>query len=119
MENWIHKKTGSHSIAATGMHGIVAAQHDPEFKKILNAIDLVVTDGMPLGWLGRRRGYDLPHRVYGPDLMLAFCEQTQGRGYRHFFYGGEHRVADQLAESLKRRFPGLHVAGTHSPPFVL
>src|SRR6266436_1360566 len=59
MKEWIRKKAGCHSIAATGMHGIVEAQHDPEFKQILRATDLVVPDGMPLVWLGRRRGHVL------------------------------------------------------------
>lgn len=117
MKEWIRGKKGCHSIAATGMHGIVEAQHDPELKQILNATDLVVPDGMPLVWLGRRRGHSLPQRVYGPDLLLAFCEETQAQGYRHFFYGGEPGVPEQLAGSLKRRFPGIQVAGTFSPPF--
>jgi len=79
--------------------------------------DLVVPDGMPLVWLGRRRGHHLPRRVYGPDLMLEFCEKTAGRGYRHFFYGGEPDVPERLADSLKRRFPTMEVCGTFSPPF--
>lgn len=117
MEEWIHDRGGCHSIAATSMHGIVEAQRDPTFKETLNSTDLVVADGMPLIWLGRRAGYHLPRRVYGPDLMLAFCEQTAGRGYRHFFYGGEPGVPERLAESLKRCFPTLEVCGTLSPPF--
>jgi N-acetylglucosaminyldiphosphoundecaprenol N-acetyl-beta-D-mannosaminyltransferase len=117
MEEWIHDRAGCHSIAATSMHGIVEAQRDPAFKKTLNSTDLVVPDGMPLVWLGRRAGYHLPRRVYGPDLMLAFCEQTASRGYRHFLYGGEPGVPEHLAESLKRRFPAMEVCGTFSPPF--
>ena len=117
MEEWIKEKAACHSIAATGMHGIVEAQRDSSFEEILNATDLVVPDGMPLVWLGRRRGYNLPRRVYGPELMLAFCEQTQEKSYRHFFYGGEPGVAEQLAKSLNRRFPAMQVAGTYSPPF--
>lgn len=117
MAQWIRERRGCHTIAPTGMHGNVEAQRNPEFKGILNTTDLVVPDGMPLVWLGRRRGYDLPQRVYGPELLLAFSEQTQPEGYRHFFYGGGPGVAERLAESLKRRFPGLRVAGTFSPPF--
>lgn len=117
MERWIRNRAGCHSIAATSMHGIVEAQRDPTFKEALNSTDLVVPDGMPLVWLGRRAGCQLPRRVYGPDLMLAFCEQTAGHGYRHFFYGGEPGVAERLAESLRRRFPALEVCGTFSPPF--
>jgi N-acetylglucosaminyldiphosphoundecaprenol N-acetyl-beta-D-mannosaminyltransferase len=49
--------------------------------------------------------------------MLAFCEQTAGLGYRHFFYGGEPGVPERLAESLKRRFPAMEICGTFSPPF--
>lgn len=116
MENWIHER-GSHTIAATGMHGVMEAQHDPAFKTILNTSDLIVPDGMPLVWLGRRRGFYLPHRVYGPNLLLAFCEATRRRPYRHFFYGGAPGVAARLAESLQRRFPGLEIAGAFSPPF--
>jgi len=117
MKEWIRERDRCHSIAATGMHGVVEAQHDPELKQILNATDLVVPDGMPVVWLGRRQGYPLRTRVYGPDLFLAFCEQSAGQGYRQFFYGGEPGGAERLAESLKARFPGLNVVGTYSPPF--
>lgn len=118
MEKWIREKTGCHSIAATGMNGIVEAQHDAAFKQVLNATDLVVPDGMPLVWLGRHRGHFLPRRVYGPDLLLAFCEKTEGRGYRHFFYGAEREpdVPVRLAEILKGGFPGTTVVGTYSRP---
>jgi N-acetylglucosaminyldiphosphoundecaprenol N-acetyl-beta-D-mannosaminyltransferase len=118
MEEWIcdRSRCRSHTIAPTGMHGIVEAQHDPSFKEILNSADAVVPDGMPLVWLGRRRGHHLPRRVYGPDLMLEFCEKTVGCGYRHFFYGGEPGVPGRLAEALKRRFPEIQVCGTFSPP---
>ena len=117
MEKWIHDRGHCGTVAATSMHGIVEAQHDPSFKEILNSMDAVVPDGMPLVWLGRRRGHYLPRRVYGPDLMLEFCEKTPGSGYRHFFYGGEPGVPERLAESLKRRFPSMEVCGTFSPPF--
>ena len=117
MEEWIRDRGRCHTIAPTSMHGIVEAQQDPSFKEILNSTDAVVPDGMPLVWLGRRRGLQLPRRVYGPDLLLEFCKKTVGSGYRHFFYGGEPDVPERLAESLKRRFPAIEVCGTFSPPF--
>jgi N-acetylglucosaminyldiphosphoundecaprenol N-acetyl-beta-D-mannosaminyltransferase len=116
MESWMSDRTRCHTVAPTGMHGIVEAQHDPSFKKILNSTDAVVPDGMPLVWLGRRKGHYLPRRVYGPDLLLEFCERTAERRYRHFFYGGEPTVPEQLADALKRRFPTIDVCGTFSPP---
>src|SRR5256884_3307986 len=117
MKGWIRERDGCHSIAATSMHGIVEAQHDPSFKEILNSTDLAVPDGMPLVWLGRRQGHLLRRRVYGPDLLLAFCEESAKKGYRHFFYGGEPGVGEGLGAFLKARFPELNVVGTCSPPF--
>ena len=117
MEQWIAARDGCRFVAVTGMHGVTEAQHDAALKSILNAADLVVPDGMPLVWLGRMRGHALRRRVYGPELMLTFCEHSACRGYRHFFYGGAPGVAEQLAENLARRFSGLRVAGTYSPPF--
>ena len=117
MENWICARNATRLIAVTGMHGITEAQYDPDFKAILNAADLIVPDGMPLVWLSRLRGRPLQRRVYGPELMLAFCERTAGKGYRHYFYGGAPGVPEQLAEVLRTRFPGLQVAGSYSPPF--
>lgn len=115
MERWISARCACHFIAVTGMHGVTEAQHDPQFKQILNAADLVVPDGMPLVWLGRKHGYRLQRRVYGPELMQTFCQNT-GDKYRHFFYGGMPGVPELLGETLKREY-GVRVAGEYSPPF--
>lgn len=115
MERWIRERTGSRFIAVTGMHGVMVAQEEKDFKKVLNSADLVVPDGMPLVWLGRRRGYPLRRRVYGPELMETFCRETGSR-YKHFLYGGAPGVAERLAKTLRRKYQ-VRVAGTFSPPF--
>lgn len=115
MEQWIAERKGCHFISVTGMHGVMEAQHDSLFKKILNEADLVVPDGMPLVWLGRWQGRALKRRVYGPELMETFCRET-GAKYKHFLYGGVPGVPERLAEILKQRY-GLRVVGMLSPPF--
>jgi N-acetylglucosaminyldiphosphoundecaprenol N-acetyl-beta-D-mannosaminyltransferase len=117
MESWIAECRGCRSIAVTGMHGVTEAQHDPAFKEMLNAAYLVVPDGMPLVWLARMRGFPLRRRVYGPELMATFCEQTAAKGYRNFLYGGDVGVAEKLASVLCERFPGLVISGVCTPPF--
>src|SRR5215471_4569129 len=110
MESWISARTASsHFIAVTGMHGVTEAQHEPYFKEILNSADLVVPDGMPLVWLGRRHGFRLRRRVYGPELMQSFCGVT-GFKYQHFLYGGAPGVAPLLADVLQRKY-GVQIAG--------
>lgn len=117
MESWIQKRDPCRYIAVTGMHGITEAQHNRQFKCILESADLVVPDGMPLVWLGRRRGLPLRRRVYGPELMAAFCADGLTHGVRHFLYGGGAEVADRVAIALRERFPGIQIAGALSPPF--
>jgi N-acetylglucosaminyldiphosphoundecaprenol N-acetyl-beta-D-mannosaminyltransferase len=104
-------------VCVTGMHGIMEAQKDARLRDVLNDSVLNVPDGMPTVWVGRLQGHRTIRRVFGPDLMLEFCELSARRGYTHFLYGGNEGVAQELAESLTRRFPGLRVVGTYTPPF--
>ena len=116
IEDWIARRE-PHYVCVTGVHGVMESQRDPEVRRIHNASGLTTPDGMPLVWLSRLKGHRHVERVYGPDLMVALCERLAERQYRHFFYGGARGVPEQLAANLRRRFPGLQVVGTYSPPF--
>jgi len=115
MQVWIRSQARGRYIAVTGMHGVSESRTDNDLRRALHSADLVVPDGMPLVWLGRRHRYALKRRVYGPELMETFCRET-GSAYRHFFYGGGAGTAERLADSLQKRF-GIRVAGTYTPPF--
>lgn len=117
VETWIGLRDKCRCIAVTGMHGVTEAQHNLEFRNVLNSVDLVVPDGMPLVWLARVHGYGLKRRVYGPELMLSFFERTDHKSYRHFFYGGTPAVLTSLTQKLGCRFRGFQIAGIYSPPF--
>jgi N-acetylglucosaminyldiphosphoundecaprenol N-acetyl-beta-D-mannosaminyltransferase len=116
IDRWI--TDGAHQyVCVAGVHGVMESQRDETLRQIHNAAGLVTPDGMPLVWLSRLYGWRNTRRVYGPDLMLDVCERSLATGYRHFFYGGNEGVPERLADRLQRRFPGLIVAGTYSPPF--
>jgi len=116
MERWIASGERGRYVAVANVHMIIEAVRNAGFKEILQNADMVVPDGMPLVWRGRRQGFDLPRRVYGPELMFEFCRSTQDKGYRHFFYGGAPGVAERLVRSLRSQMR-IEVAGTLSPPF--
>jgi N-acetylglucosaminyldiphosphoundecaprenol N-acetyl-beta-D-mannosaminyltransferase len=117
MASWITRREMGRYIAVTGMHGIIKAQHHADFRRVLGDADLVVPDGMPLVHIGRLRGHALKRRVYGPELMLRFCQASAASGYRHFLYGGEAGVPEQLAQSLKKSCNNVCIVGMDSPPF--
>ncbi len=104
-------------ICVTGVHGVMEAQTDEPFRRILNGAFLCTPDGMPMVWLGKLRGHSEMSRVYGPDLMLDVCGWSETSGCRHFFFGGAPGVAEQLRDKLTARFPKLPVAGCYTPPF--
>lgn len=104
-------------ICVTGVHGVMEAQDDPAFRRILNRAFLCTPDGMPMVWVSRWHGNREMGRVYGPDLMLDVCAWSQTRSCRHFFYGGAPGVAELLRGRLAARFPGLQVVGCYAPPF--
>lgn len=103
------------SIHFATAHTLVEAQESQPMRAALSK-GLVEPDGMPLVWLGRAGGRPV-ERVCGPDFMPALIERGISEGRSHFFYGGARGVPELIAERLRRRYPGLKVAGTLSPPF--
>jgi N-acetylglucosaminyldiphosphoundecaprenol N-acetyl-beta-D-mannosaminyltransferase len=104
-------------VCVTPVSGVMTAQRDPAVLRALNGAGMTVPDGMPMVWSGRYAGASEIERVYGPDLMAAVCGEAQRRGWKSFLYGGREGVADRLRASLERRFPGIEIVGTYSPPF--
>jgi N-acetylglucosaminyldiphosphoundecaprenol N-acetyl-beta-D-mannosaminyltransferase len=104
-------------VTITNVHSVSEAQRDPALRNIFNRALLSTPDGMPMVWMGRLQGQPSIRRVYGPDLLLNLCEHSRAAGFSHFFCGGKPGVAEDLAEALQERFPGLRVAGTFCPPF--
>ncbi|MFP5230239.1 MAG: WecB/TagA/CpsF family glycosyltransferase [Acidobacteriota bacterium] len=116
-DRWLLSEAGRAYICATGVHGVMEAHADPALRQILNRALLNLPDGMPMTWVGRWQGHRGMDRVFGPDFMAEMCRISVERRYRHFFCGGEPGVAERLGEALQRRFSGLIVAGTWTPPF--
>ncbi len=117
MESWIRERSPGHFIVAANTHVIMECRESPAFKDAVNAADLVTPDGMPLVWIGRRRGFPLKKRAYGPELMGAFLNRSASLGYRHFFYGGTPKTVESLVAKLRDRWPTLQIAGFYAPPF--
>ena len=115
LEAAVSKRKGY--VCVTGVHGVMEAQTNPEFRSILNSAMLVTPDGMPMVWVGRVQNHPDMDRVFGPEFMLEVCRESVPRGLTHFLYGGNDGVAPQLAENLSRMFPGLKIVGTYTPPF--
>jgi N-acetylglucosaminyldiphosphoundecaprenol N-acetyl-beta-D-mannosaminyltransferase len=116
IEYWIEQGK-RHYVCVTTVHGVMECQKNVNLRCVFNASGLTTPDGMPLVWLSHLQGFRHVRRVYGPDLMLALCARSVPKGYRHYLYGGRPGVVEELKRRLERRFPGLNVVGTFTPPF--
>ena len=87
------------------------------YREILNRAALVTPDGMPLVWAMRLLGIKQQTRVYGPDLMLEWCDRASKLQIPIYLYGGTNSTLEKLQTNLKQKFPNLIIAGVHSPPF--
>lgn len=104
-------------VCVTNVHVVMEAQASDHLKEVLNHSFLTVPDGRPSVWIGRSRGHPEMDQVGGPDLILKVCEMSSRKGFTQFFYGGQPGVAERLREEMCRRYPGLKVVGTYTPPF--
>jgi N-acetylglucosaminyldiphosphoundecaprenol N-acetyl-beta-D-mannosaminyltransferase len=115
-DRWIAAENRGY-ICVTGVHGVMETLKDAELLRILNHAFINTPDGMPMSWVGHLQGLSQMDRVFGPDFMAGMCQLSVQRRYRHFLCGGKPGVAELLKEALQRRFPGLQVVGTYTPPF--
>lgn len=115
LASWVESGRSEY-VCVTGVHGVMESQDDRSVAAAHSDAGMVVPDGMPMVWSGRRAGSERIDRVYGPDFMLSACELAAARGWPVYLYGGAPGVAETLSERLRARFPKLEIAGTHSPP---
>ena len=96
---------------------VVKLGRDRRFGEAYHRADFVTADGWPIVWSLKRPGVDL-RRTTGADLLEPVCRQAAEQGASVYFVGpGAESQRLALAE-LKRRIPGLTVAGAESPRFA-
>lgn len=100
----------------TNTESMYFALRRTEHAEYVRRADISACDGIGVAIAGVAFGLRIP-RLNGPVLMEECCRYGVSRGWRHFFYGGKPGVAGRLATNLGGRFPGLIVAGAHTPPF--
>lgn len=116
IEKCIHERKIGHVITPN-VDQIVRIEKDTYFKKICNSAELLVADGTPLLWIAKWYGQPIKEKICGSDLMPELCCIAAQKGYKVFLLGAANGVAARAAENLKRKYPGLKVVGTYSPPY--
>jgi N-acetylglucosaminyldiphosphoundecaprenol N-acetyl-beta-D-mannosaminyltransferase len=105
------------TVNVCNVHSIMSAREDRELAEALAAGEINTSDGVPIVWVLKSRGFAAQPRMYGPELALRAFEHGLARGWRHFFYGATSDTLELLQQKLAERFPEIQIAGTYAPPF--
>jgi N-acetylglucosaminyldiphosphoundecaprenol N-acetyl-beta-D-mannosaminyltransferase len=107
----------SRYVCLSNVHMVMQGWDDPNFRQIINAADLITTDGVPLVWCLRALGLPSAVRVYGPDLTLHVCAAAAQQQLAIGLYGGTAQSLKEFAALLQSRFPAIEIACSIAPPF--
>ncbi len=112
------QNSSSAYIVAANVHVVMSAYWEREYRQVLEKAEIVTPDGMPLVWAMRSLGVQKQQRVYGPDLMLAWCDRAAEKNLSIYLFGATADTLERLEENLIAKFPKLAIAGKHSPPYL-
>jgi N-acetylglucosaminyldiphosphoundecaprenol N-acetyl-beta-D-mannosaminyltransferase len=101
------------SVITANPEFVMLARRDPDVARLAREADLVVADGSGIVAASRLLGDPLP-RVPGRLLVDALVPHLAQRRSSIFFLGAAPGVAEKAAAELRRRAPGLVVAGVHA-----
>ena len=112
----INKRKNSYVVTPNVDH-LVRLERDEELTEAYKHADLILADGKPLIWISKWYGTPIKEKISGSDLFPRLCALAAEKEYKMYFLGAAEGVAAKAAEKLTKRFPGLQVVGTYSPPF--
>ena len=113
----IIKKNDCAYVVTPNVDHIVQLETNKELQAVYANASLILTDGKPLLWIAKWYKTPIKEKISGSDLFPLLCKLAAKRGYKMFFLGAAEGVAAKAAENLSKKFDGLQVVGTYSPPF--
>ena len=105
-------------VVTLGVEMVMTAQHDPEFRRVVNAAALVTCDTIGLLLASRVRGGPLHERVTGVELVDALAARSASLSdVRLYLLGGAGDTAQRAADALRRAYPDAIIAGARDGYF--
>jgi N-acetylglucosaminyldiphosphoundecaprenol N-acetyl-beta-D-mannosaminyltransferase len=91
-------------------------ERDAAVKEMYLRSGLLLPDGKSIQMAAKLLGHEMP-QVRGPWLFSQLMDVGREHGLRHFLIGTTDETLALLVAELERRYPGVQIVGTLSPPF--
>jgi N-acetylglucosaminyldiphosphoundecaprenol N-acetyl-beta-D-mannosaminyltransferase len=116
--SWIAADEKGRYLVCANPHSLEVAKSDRLFREAILHADLITPDGVGMVVASRILGGRLKGRVTGSDIFLGLSAALNGSGRcRYFFLGSTQKNLNRIKDRMAEDFPGIEIAGTHSPPF--
>jgi N-acetylglucosaminyldiphosphoundecaprenol N-acetyl-beta-D-mannosaminyltransferase len=103
-----------HQVCTVNPEFVMEARRDPAFKHLLNTVDLATPDGVGIVAAARLLGTPVKGRATGVALVDQLARLSAEQGYSLFLLGAAPGVAEEAANTLRRRYPRVRIAGTYA-----
>lgn len=97
---------------------IMTAREDQEFAEVLQNGDLVIPDGIGVVIASRLGKNPLPERVAGYDTVQNLFQRMKDTSFTVYFLGAAPGIAEEAAQKMKAKYPGLQIVGWHHGYFT-
>ena len=114
-ESFISKET--HYAVTPNPEMVWESRKNQEFKDAINNADFVIPDGIGIIYGAKILKRPLKGRVPGIDFAERIIEKMSHEQKSLFILGAKPGIADIAAENLKKKYPGLRIAGTENGYF--
>ena len=104
-------------LTSVNAQAVLIAAESPRFAEVLNTSAVSIADGMSIVITSRLLGTPLRDRVAGVDLVEEVCKRCADERLSVYFLGGQPGSGYLTATVLRKRYPGLMVAGFDCPPY--
>lgn len=124
--SWVDEPGACRYVVTPNVDHAILLQEHEGLRQAYADCGLALVDGMPVLLAAKlfRRG--IPERVAGSDLVPALFDAASQRFLRHtgldrarrlrvYLLGAAPGVAQRAAARIEREWPGVEVAGCHSP----
>lgn len=107
---------GGMSVHFLNAYSVALSDTDSQYRSCVVNSTINFPDGKPIAVLSRIGSRKL-HQVRGPGFFEDVMGGGRKSGIRHYLLGATPETLKSLEESLRRRYPGVNIVGSFSPPF--
>lgn len=94
------------------VHSINLSISDPSFFNQLSNANALFADGSGMRLAAKKAGFLLNGNNNGTDMLPHLCKSCVESKQSLYFFGAQPGIAEQAANALCKKYPGLNIAGT-------